>query len=209
MMLLLAAAAVPAIAQRDFLTTDEADQIRLAQEPNERLITYVKFARQRLDLLAQLAREQRDGRAALMHDLIEQYTEIVDAIDTVADEALAKKADITKGMQAVSEAEKEFLASLRSLRESEPADLDKYAFVLDQAIETTGDSYEAATEDLGKRGEEAIAREKREQQRLEGLMQPKDLETKRAAEAKRAEEDKKRAKRPTLLKPGETVKKQP
>lgn len=207
MALLLAAAAIPAAAQRDFLTNDEADQIRLAQEPNERLITYVKFARQRLDLLKQLAGEQRDGRAALMHDLIEQYTEIIDAIDTVADLALAKKTDISKGMQAVSEAEKEFLASLRSLRESEPADLDKYGFVLDQAIETTSDSYEAANEDLGKRGEEAIAREQRDKQRTEALMQPKDLETKRAAEAKRAEEEKKRAKRPTLLKPGESVKK--
>jgi hypothetical protein len=207
MALLLVAAAIPAAEQRDFLSTDEADQIRLAQEPNERLITYLKFARQRLDLITQLSKEQRDGRAALMHDLIEQYTDIIDAIDTVADLALAKKTDISKGMQAVAEAEKEFLASLRSLRESEPADLEKYEFVLDQAIETTSDSYEAANEDLGKRGEEAIAREQREKKRTEALMQPKDLETKRAGEAKRAEEEKQRAKRPTLLKPGESVKK--
>jgi hypothetical protein len=37
-------------------------------------------------------------------------------------------------------------------------------------------------------------------------MQPKDLERKRAEEKKQAEAAKKERKRPTLLKPGETVK---
>ncbi len=205
--LFVAAAVVPAAAQNDdFLTADEADQIRAAQEPNLRLTTYIGFARQRLDLLAQLSKEQRAGRAALMHNMIEQYTDILDAIDTVADEVLAKKVDVAKGMKAVADAEREFLASLQALRDSKPADLDSYQFVLNQAIEATSDSLDAANEDLGKRGEEAAARERREAKELEGLMQPKDLEAKRAAEKKQAAEQKKQGKRPTLLKPGETVK---
>ncbi len=197
---------LPVAAQRDFLTTNEADQVRLAQEPNQRLNLYIVFAKQRLDQLDQLAKENRPGRSALIHDLLEQYTEIIDAIDTVADEALQKKADVAHGMKAVADAEKQFAAQLRRLQESKPADLGRYEFVLGQAIETTDDSLEAANEDLGKRAEQVAAREKREQEKIEGLMQPKDREAKRAEQAKQAEAAKKERKRPTLLKPGEKAK---
>ncbi|HWR52398.1 MAG TPA: hypothetical protein VN428_14900 [Bryobacteraceae bacterium] len=198
---------IPAAAQeRDFLTTNEADQVRLAQEPNQRLNLYVVFAKQRLDQMEQLAKEDRPGRSALIHDLLEQYTEIIDAIDTIADEALRKKVDIAPGMKIVADAEKEFAAQLRRLQEAKPADMGRYEFVLGQAIDATDDSLEAANEDLGKRTEQVVAREKREQEKLEGLMQPKDLEAKRAEQKKQAEAAKKERKRPSLLKPGEKAK---
>jgi uncharacterized protein involved in exopolysaccharide biosynthesis len=198
---------LPVAAQdRDFLTANEIDQVRLAQEPNTRLNLYVVFAKQRLDQMEQLAKEERPGRSALIHDLLEQYTQIIDAIDTVADEALSKKADVAHGMKSVADAEKEFAGQLRRLQESKPADMGRYEFVLTQAIETTNDSLEAANEDLGKRGEQVVAREKREQEKIDSLRQPKDLEAKRAEQKKRAEAAKKERKKPTLLKPGEKAK---
>jgi hypothetical protein len=201
-------AALPAFPQRDFLTPDEVDQVREAQQPDDRLKLYVHFARQRLDQVQHLLKEEKAGRSVLVHDLLEQYTQIVDAIDTVADDALQRKVDIELGMKAVASAEKEMLPALEKVRDGQPKDLGRYQFALSQAIDATRDSLEASSQDLDKRGAELQARQAREKKELESEMQPKDLEEKKAAEAKAAAQDKNKRKAPTLLRKGETVKKQ-
>lgn len=194
---------LPAAAQRDFLTADEADQVRLMQEPNERLKLYLHFAKQRLDLTQQLLAQEKPGRSVLIHDLLEDYTKIVEAIDTVADDALKRKLDIAVGIQAVVEDEKVLLDALRKIEESNPRDLQRYAFALKNAIGTTEDSLELSAQDLKTRAGALAAKAKQEKTEREAMMNPKELEERRTVQKKEAAQ---KRKAPTLRRKNERPK---
>ena len=199
--------AAPAAPQRDFLNTGEVEQIRNAQEPNLRLKLYADFSKARIDLVKNLLGKDKPGRSAMIHDVLDEYCKILDAIDTVADDAIARHLDVQAGLGAVAAIEKDMLPLLQKFQDSKPKDLDRYDFVLQQAIETTTDSLDAAQEDLGKRTEDVKSRvEKEKQERMES-MSPVEREAKPAAdqkvEEKRAADQQKQKKAPTLYRPGE------
>ena len=198
-LLCLLAIAAPLAAQHDFLTASEADQIREAQEPNERLQLYAKFARDRVDIVKDLIAKNKAGRSLLIHDTLDAYTEILDAIDDVADDALARKADIKPGMKAVAKADKEMLAELQKIADSKPEDLERYQFSLTQAIESTSDNLEASEDDMGKRAEEVEARDAQEKKAREESMTPAERKEQKAEQQKQQQQPK----APTLKRPGE------
>ena len=199
-------AVLPCMAQRDFLTAEEVDQLREAQEPNARLQLYIGFASQRVTLIQQLVAKEKTGRSGMIHDALDEYTKIIDAIDTVTDDALRRRSPLDTGIKAVANGERQMLASLTRISESKPKDLELYRFVLEQAISATRDSMELNQEDLKTRGAEVDAKDAKERKEREALMRPEEVESKRAAE-KKAEEQKKKA--PTLRRPGETGKGNP
>ena len=204
--------AAPMAAQRDFLTADEIDQIREAQEPNLRLKLYADFAKLRADLVHNLLGKEKPGRSILIHDTLDDYSKILDAIDTVADSASERKIDIHLGLAAVAAVEKSTLPMLKQVEESKPKDLARYEFALTQAIETTADSLGLAEEDLDKRAGDVEAREAAQKKAAQAQMTPIEKEGQQAgdaAAAKKAEEEKPaedatpKRKPPTLLRPGE------
>ena len=204
----------PAAAQRDFLSADEIDQIKEAQEPNLRLKLYADFAKLRVDLVHNLLGKEKPGRSILIHDTLDEYSKILDAIDTVADAAAQRKADIHLGLAAVATVEKAMLPVLKQIEESRPKDLERYEFALTQAIETTSDSLDLAEEDLGKRASDVEQRQDAQKKAAQAQMTPiekegqeadetKKKDAAQAAEEKAADDAPPKRKPPTLLRPGE------
>lgn len=193
----------PMLAQRDFLTSDETDQVREAQDPNDRVQLYIHFAKQRIDQVEQLLSKERAGRSALIHDLLEDYGNIIDAIDTVTDDALRRKLNVAIGVTAVQAGEKELLQSLKKIEGIHAKDEERYEFALKQDIDSTNDSLELAGEDLAHRSTEVVQKEEKERKEREAMMQPKDREAAETADKKTADSDAKKKKAPTLLKKGE------
>lgn len=139
----------PAIAQRhhDPLTQPEIDKIRDASwEPKQRLTLYLEFARARLVKMEQARNDPKTkDRAQQTHDLLADfqllYDELNDNIDTYVD----RKDDIRKPLKSIIEADTEFQAKLRALKDAadvSPAEASAYEFVLTNALETVDTSSE-------------------------------------------------------------------
>ncbi len=193
--LLLLAAAAWAQVQRDFLSEDEADQIRLVQEPNERLLLYAKFARLRLELVKQTLAVDKPGRSRLIHNNLEDYSRIVEAMDNVIDDALARKVDVQKAVALLVDYEKKFLATLEEFNAKPAKDRYLYEFVLKDALEATQDSLEESQHDLRARTERVLDEDRTEKKKIESMMTVKDQQERKAAEKK---EEKQARKAPTL-----------
>jgi hypothetical protein len=130
---------------RDPLTPPEIDQIRDASwEPRERLTLYVQFARARLTKLDQMRADPKViERPKQTHDLLDDfqllYDELNDNIDTYVD----RKDDIRKPLKQIIEADTEFQAKLRALKdsaESKPTEYRDFEFVLTNALDTVDSS---------------------------------------------------------------------
>lgn len=196
------AAVMPLSAQRDFLTAEEIELVREAQEPNARLKLYLKFAEDRVALINHMFATEKAGRSARIHETLEEYTKIIEAIDTVSGDALKRHVEIELGAQAVAGAEKKMLAALQTLEEKPTKDRSRYEFALKTALDTTRDSLEMSLEDLGERRAGVAAKEGRDRAEREAAMRPEELKEKRSTEKK--ETDAKR-KVPTLRRKGEVV----
>jgi hypothetical protein len=193
----LAAAAMFAQQSRDYLSVDEADQIREAQEPNARLELYARFARARIDLVKNLLSHDKPGRSILIHNALEDYGRILDAVDNVVDDALMHKRDVAPGLNAVSNQEIAISAMLRKIQTSQPKDLDRYDFVLRDAISGTEDSIAMAREDLGDRALDLEQRQKDEKKEIQATKS----DAQKAADGSQTVQDQPKA--PTLYRPGE------
>jgi hypothetical protein len=142
---LLLVAAGSAQRKRDPLTPAEVDQLRdTAVEPELRLKLYVKFARERLNTLEQVRSDPKvTERGQKTHDQLEDFLAVYDELNDNIDMYTDRKDDLRKPLKVVVEADTEFQAKLRALKDEAgvpPAEAKQYDFVLANALESLDSS---------------------------------------------------------------------
>ena len=153
-LLLSAAGAGPALARsrpgppqapkKDYLTPNEADQIRDALTISERVKLLLKFAADRLQKIDyELQRKEHDRDwSDRISALINAYTGCVDDAADFLESGLEKQENLRPGTKELEKRTKEFLPKVTELR-ANPA-LADFGSDLDDAIEATKDAADTA-----------------------------------------------------------------
>ena len=145
--LLALSALASAQRHRDPFTQQEIDQIRDASwEPQQRLKLYVQFARDRLVKLEEMRNDPKTkDRPGQTHDMLDDFLLIYDELNDNLDTYVDRKDDIRKPLKTVIEADTEFQAKLRALKDAADVSLTEskvYEFVLSNAVDTLDTSVE-------------------------------------------------------------------
>jgi len=143
LVVLLAAGGADALwaQKKDYLSEVEADKIRDAGTPSERIKLFVTFAAERLRKfqyeLERPSAERRRGE--LLNSLLNSYTGCLDDAIELVQLGVEKQSDIRKGLEEIQKKAPEFLKYLQGLAENGP-EREKYQSNLEDAIEATQDA---------------------------------------------------------------------
>ncbi len=156
--------AAPSPAQRrDPLNEKEIDEMRESADwPDKRLELMVQFARERMNKIDQLRADAKNAkdRPMQVHDLLEDFTAILDEIEDNVEMYASHKADMRKGLTLTIEASSEWQNKLRRLKDqSPPEELDQYSFVLTNASEAVSDMGDDTRKELQEQNE--LAKQKK------------------------------------------------
>jgi hypothetical protein len=160
-LLLLVLTLTAAAKRRDPLTEAEADQLReVAMQPYERIKLMIKFTEARLVAIDQVRVDPKLalGRGKQIHDLLEDFTSLLDEINDNLDQYEARTLDkdtvkqYHKGLKELIEADARFdlkLRTLKSAAETDPQtrkELPDFRFVLQDAQEALKSNADVARE---------------------------------------------------------------
>lgn len=130
--------------QKDYLSALEADKIRDAATPNERIKLFLDFAEDRLKKFQfELEHPSANKHAEMLNQLMNAYTGCVDDAADLIQLGVEKQENIRKGVDLMATRAKDFLEVLNKLASTGP-ELDSYKDNLDDAIEGTRDAMNEA-----------------------------------------------------------------
>jgi hypothetical protein len=131
---------IPARAQqKDYLTSLEADKIRDAELPSERIKLFVGFAADRIKKVQyELGRTTPDRRRGQrVNDLLNAYTGCIDDAAELIELGVERQHDIREGIKELEAKGKEFLPYLEKLAAGGQPIVADFKDTLDDSIEAT------------------------------------------------------------------------
>ena len=136
------AAATPP--QKDYLSALEADKIRDAETPDERIKLFLSFAEDRLKKFQyELAHPSPSNHTEILNALLNAYIGCVDDAADSIQLGLKKQQNIRKAIDSMAARTKEFLAILEKIAAEGP-ERELYKENLDDAMEGTRDAMQEA-----------------------------------------------------------------
>ncbi|HTV58220.1 MAG TPA: hypothetical protein VMJ93_05045 [Verrucomicrobiae bacterium] len=138
--------------KKNYLTDMEADKIRDAMDPGDRIRLYISFAEERMkNFQYELTRTTPEGRRGdILNSLLNGYIGCVDDGTDQIEVARERQVDIRSALKLFAAKDKEFLAQLQKINKNSP-DYDMYVDTLQDAIEGTQEDLqdvEAALKEL-------------------------------------------------------------
>ena len=180
----LAAPAMTALAQKpDYISDEEEDKIREAQEPSARIDVYLTLAQSRLDRIEEFRSKPMDPQydnGAYIDHLLDQYISLTDELKNWIQDQYDRRGDMRKGLRNVLEMGPKQLHDLGRIQESPDAYAADYAKSLRDAKDDLTDALDGATKALA------------EQVKMLGEL--KDEKAEAQSEKDRLKEEKKRSK---------------
>ncbi|MBZ5526749.1 MAG: hypothetical protein LAN71_02445 [Acidobacteriia bacterium] len=126
--------------KKDYLSALEADKIRDAESPNERIKLFLEFADDRLKKFQyELAHPSPNHHAVILNALLNAYVGCVDDAADRIEDGIQNQENLRKGIELMIRRAAEFLAVLREI-ETAGVELSLYKENLDDAIEGTRDA---------------------------------------------------------------------
>jgi len=128
--------------KKDYLSDLEADKIRDADTPNERVKLFLNFAADRLKKFRyELSRTLPESRRnETLNGLLNSYTGCVDDAADVITLAVEKQQEIRAGVKDMEARAKEYLSELQEIESKGGKESPSYKVTLDDAIEATEDA---------------------------------------------------------------------
>jgi len=138
--MLVAASAMSQVAQKDYLSSQEADKIRDAETTNARIKLFVQFADDRLKKFQyELEHPSQTNHQQMLNYLMNSYVGCVDEAADLMQLGVEKQENVRAGIDLLATKTKEYLEALKKIQ-ADGKESEIYKDNLDDALEGTRDA---------------------------------------------------------------------